>query len=168
MSSLSLEDDATELSLLRLLLVGNCLGRLTLGGGGELEVDVEAAVAAFLTGCCCMLTILAAASSSPLNRVGVAAAVTTVAGGGAACGCGGGGGCGGAARGGRLGGSGGGCDVSGDSGEEELPSWSTKEWIWSDFMSWNVCGQCRHLRAIRGRELVLLEGPLSWKRYVSE
>ena len=154
MSSLSLEDDATELSLLRLLLLGNCLGRLTLGGGGELEVEAPdegaAAVAAFLTGCCCMLTILAAASSSPLNRVGVAAAVTAAAGGGAACG-GGGGGCGGAARDGRLGGGGGGgCAVSGDSGEDELPSWSTKEWIWSDFMSWNVCGQCGHLRAIRG------------------
>ena len=39
MSSLSLEDDATELSLLWLPL-GNCLGRLTLGGGGE-EEDVE-------------------------------------------------------------------------------------------------------------------------------
>ena len=140
MSSLSLEDDATELSLLRLLLLGNCLGRLTFGGGGELEVEAPdegaVAVAAFLTGCCCMLTILAAASSSPLNRVGVAAAVTAAAGG--------------AARDGRVGGGGGGCAVSGDSGEDELPSWSTKEWIWSDFMSWNVCGQCGHLRAIRG------------------
>ena len=41
MSSLSLEDDATELSLLRLLLV-NCLDRLTFGGGGEVEVEAEA------------------------------------------------------------------------------------------------------------------------------
>ena len=54
MSSLSLEDDATELSLLRLLL-GNCRGKLTFGGGGEVEVEAEAdavadeAVAAFRT-----------------------------------------------------------------------------------------------------------------------
>lgn len=127
MSSLSLEDDATELSLLRLLLLGNCLGRLTFGGGGEVEVEAAEAeddVADFRSGGCCMFTILAAASNSPFNSVGVVAVVAGEA--GVAGGGGWIGGCSvGRARAGRPGS--GGCAVCGDSGEDELPSWSTKE-----------------------------------------